>query len=144
MSTVQLLKTPQLALVPSLDQDAEIVGRWKTGDVIEASVKRPRNGKFHRKYFALLNVGFENQDKYESFEDFRMEVQLRAGHYREHITMKGTLVPVVKSVSFAKCDEDEFADMYSQALRVIVRWFMGGSTEAEVNRAVEDKLMGFF
>lgn len=141
MTTIHLIKSPS-ALHPSLDADAEIMAKWKTGDIIEATVKRPRNGKFHRKYFALLGVGFNNQDKYETFEDFRMEVQLRAGHYHEHVTLKGTLVPVVDSVSFAKCDEDEFSKLYNGALSVILRWFMQGSTEGEINSAV-DQILSF-
>lgn len=141
MTTIFLIKGPS-ALYPSLDADAEIMARWKSGDVIEATVKRPRNGKFFRKYFALLQVGFQNQDKYQTPEDFRMEVQLRAGHYHEHVTMKGTLVPVIDSISWAKCDEDSFAKLYDGALKVIIQWFMQGSTDAEVNSAV-DQLIGF-
>ena len=141
MTTISLVKGPA-GMYPSLDADAAIIARWKTGDVIECEVSRPRNGKFHRKYFALLQVAFDNQETYEKPEDFRREVQLRAGHYEEHLTMKGTLVPVVKSISFAKCSEDDFAKMYDRALDVILRWFMRGSSEHEINDAV-DQIVGF-
>lgn len=141
MTTIHLIKSPA-ALHPSLDADAAIIAKWKTGDVIECQVRRPRNGRFHRKYFALLQVAFQNQETYETFEDFRMEVQLRAGHYHEHVTLKGTLVPVVDSVSFATCSEDDFSTLYDGALSVILRHFMRGSTEDEVNAAVE-QILGF-
>jgi len=139
VTTLFLIKSPA-ALHPSLDADAEIIAKWRTGDVIECTVKRPRNGKFHRKYFALLQVAFQNQERYSQFEDFRLEVQLRAGHYEEHITLKGVMVPVVKSVSFAQCDEDSFSKLYNEALSVILLFFMQGSTEGEINSAVDQVL----
>lgn len=129
-------------LVPSLPIDEEKLSKWKYGEILEVEVKKPRNIKSHRKFFALLNVAFENQDKYTTFHDFRVEVELKCGNYREHVTTKGHLIYVPKSISFASMDETEFSMLYDKAIEVIIRDFCQGSTEKEIQQKVSE-IMSF-
>jgi len=61
VATVNFIKTVN-GLVPATEDDREKFNRWKNGGVITGEFKQVRNPKFHRKFFALLNLAF---DRYE-------------------------------------------------------------------------------
>ena len=46
-------------LVPHTPHDLEIFNKWKIGAVISGDFKQVRNPRFHRKFFALLNLTFD-------------------------------------------------------------------------------------
>jgi len=140
MADIDLIKLTNKCLAPSLPADEEKISKWRVGDILRAKVNKPRNGKFHRKFFALLNVAFENQDKYEIFEDFRIEVALKCGNYREHVTTKGNLIYIPKSIAYSRMDEIKFNLLYYKAIDVILKDFCQGSTAEEINNRVMEVL----
>ncbi|CAL9999751.1 NinB/ Orf homologous recombination mediator [Vibrio phage D184] len=58
MAEITLIKDGA-KLVPFAPDDAEILQKMANGQVIKAKYSIPRNLAFHRKYFALINLGFE-------------------------------------------------------------------------------------
>tara|TARA_R110000851_G_C13021638_1_gene560231 strand:+ start:678 stop:1262 length:585 start_codon:yes stop_codon:yes gene_type:complete len=46
-------------LTPHTDHDKEIFNKWKLGAVVCGDFKQVRNPRFHRKFFALLNLTFD-------------------------------------------------------------------------------------
>ncbi|AWK83846.1 DUF1367 family protein [Photobacterium damselae] len=59
MAKIALVKTLGGALVPLTDDDKTVIKKKRVGTVIECDFKTIRNPMFHRKYFALLNLGFD-------------------------------------------------------------------------------------
>src|SRR5687767_4611691 len=92
-------------LVPADAEAKEAVKRWKMGETLKCSVRKPRDYKNHRRYFGLLNLTFANQDKYTSFEHFRKAVQIAAGHVDELITLEGEITFMPKSIAYDALDE---------------------------------------
>lgn len=129
--------------MPSLPQDEEKMDSFKNGDIVQAEIKKPRNIRHHRKFFALVNFVMQNQEQYKNQEDLLVEIKLKTGHYQEHITTKGKLIYVPKSISFSKMDEHEFNLFYSKAIDVCIANFMTGMTPEEVNRQVDNILIGW-
>lgn len=58
MPELSFIKT-NVGLVPHTDNDKKTFDRWKLGAVIVGNFKQIRNPKFHRKFFALLNLTFD-------------------------------------------------------------------------------------
>lgn len=58
-ATLSLVKTQGGTLMPLTDNDKSILDKKRIGSVIECSFKTNRNPQFHRKFFALLNLGFD-------------------------------------------------------------------------------------
>lgn len=58
MPELSFIKT-NVGLVPHTDNDKKTFDRWKLGAVIAGNFKQVRNPKFHRKFFALLNLTFD-------------------------------------------------------------------------------------
>jgi len=89
----------------------------------KVEIKQARNYKFHKKYFALLNYVLENQDKYTSLEPLRREIIMKTGRYEAHHHVHGGVSYYPQSISFAKMSEEEFKDLVSDSINVILRDF---------------------
>ena len=57
---LQLIKQSSGILIPATPETSDILqSKIKLGDILVAEFKRARNPAFHRRFFALLNLGFE-------------------------------------------------------------------------------------
>ena len=139
----EFLATKSLSghIVP--DEDGQTcLKKIKQGKLFKVTITQSRNLKFHRKFFKLLHVAFENQEKYDDFEAFRYEVTLRSGYWREHIHVTGSISYIPKSISFSSMDELQFSELYQKAITVIIKHFMPETTPEALERAV-DEVLGF-
>lgn len=60
MAQLQLIKQSSEILISATPETREVLqSKFKLGDVLVAEFKRVRNPAFHRRFFALLNLGFE-------------------------------------------------------------------------------------
>ena len=121
--------------MPLYPSDYDEKRKLKLGETYEADIKRPRNIGFHRKFFALINLGHQNTSLEMPFETYRRYVIMKAGYFNSYITPKGTLIEA-QSISFSSMDEDTFSDLYSRALDVIIKDI--GATETEIQNALID------
>ena len=142
MSREFFLKKYQSQFKPFDERGIKVVKRLRDGDIIRCEFWKQRNVRFHRKFFALLKIAFENQDKYDVFEAFRAEVIMRAGYFNTHIHLSGQESFSPKSISFKNMDQMEFEKLYSAVIDVILKFFLVGMSEEELRRATEG-IIGF-
>jgi len=110
-------------LIPSSKDSVESWQKLKSGQEYRLEIKQARNPRFHRLAFGLIHGMFENQERFENFEDFRRELKIMTGHYDEHITAKGETVYIPKSWEFAQMDELQFHEVYERIKRIAVKRF---------------------
>jgi len=103
---------------PLYNSDYETLKKLKKDTPLRFEVVNERHWEFHKKVFALFNLGFENQEKINNFDHYRSLATIRAGYYESYETEKGTYV-VAKSLSFASMPQDEFEEFFSRLLDVI-------------------------
>jgi len=101
------------------------------------TLAKARNPRFHRLAISMLKHVYENQDHYKNFDDFLTEIKLRAGWYREHITLKGKVVYVPRSVNFANMKEIEFQEFMSSARDVLMATFCRNWDPVDKSRIIE-------
>ena len=89
----------------------------------------------HRKFFALLNVVFENQEKYESVEQLLTIFKIGTGHY-ETMVMKDGVAYIPKSIAFQKMDQDEFSVFWDKCIKLIVTRILPGITKEDLEREI--------
>ncbi|BAQ84131.1 hypothetical protein [uncultured Mediterranean phage uvMED] len=118
-----LTKKNDNTLIASYDSDYEKVIKLKVGKEYQCEIKRPRNIKFHRKFFALINMVFQNQESYKSIDSLREDLIKEAGHYEEWIDFKGNKKIKAKSIKFAEMNKDEFEILYNSVIDITVRYF---------------------
>jgi hypothetical protein len=146
MPEVYLTKT-FAGLVPCEENSRAWFAKLKPGEVVHAAFKRCRNYKFLKKYFALLNVGFENWEPGEvdskhgkpekNFDRFRADCTILAGYFETTIRLDGSVRIEPKSISFANMEEEEFEKLYSATINVFLKHVYGaGMSREEVDRIV--------
>ncbi|MDQ6968712.1 MAG: DUF1367 family protein [Mariprofundaceae bacterium] len=133
MAEIHLRKMQGGMLVAATQQDHDLLRVWRVGTDLRAKIVKPRNGQFHRLAFALLNLVLENQERYSTIEDLLVEFKLKSGHYSEHVTTKGVMIYVPKSIAFDKMDQSEFEILYSKWIDIALQNFMDGFTEQEIH-----------
>lgn len=119
---IQVVKTP-MGLKPAFDSDYENFKKLPSNEVFEITYTKKRNIKFHRKFFALVKMVFDNQERYSFLDDLRADLTIEAGYFYTTVNIHGEEVRKPKSISFAQMDELEFSDFYNSVVDVIVKYF---------------------
>lgn len=126
--------------------DAEI------GEIFRFESAFPRNYRFHKKFFALLTVGFEawhpalehNGLKVQKdFERFREDVTILAGYYTRTWGLDGRMRLDAQSISFAHMEEPEFEKLYSRVIDVLLDKVLTNYKSREEVDAVVMRILEF-
>lgn len=120
---VLLVKQLNGSFIPAYDSDKDNLKRIKAGEIIQADVVKPRGVKKHRKFFALMNMLFQNQEIYKNLDDMRNDLTVEAGYYREVINFQGEVTKKALSISFAAMDDLEFDKYFDDVINTIVQYF---------------------
>ena len=102
----------------------EVMQKWKIGDVVAATVRRPRSIQHHRKLFAMLNLVWEGsaiQDTYPSVDCLLDALKHAMGHVETFRSIHGDVLMKPKSISFESMPQDEFNRFYDQAVEIIIQ-----------------------
>lgn len=129
--------------------DAEAIGKMRDGEPYRVKVSMPRNIRFHKKFFALLNLVFDNLPEYiptktpdgepiqiRTTEDLLWHIKMQVGHYTTRVTLGGKIVHEADSISFASMDEAEFQDFYDRAMAVILKYFLPETNREEIEEMI--------
>lgn len=150
-----LMTKANQALMPFDEPSREALTKLKTGAGVWVEVTQARNLKFHRKLFGLLNLAFDlwepvskewrGEPVRKHFDRFREDITILAGHYEAIFDINGQTKLKAKSISFANCTEEEFAQVYKGILDVVWRRILRHAnykTPEDVDRVV-NQLLGF-
>jgi hypothetical protein len=131
---LHVIKT-QTGLKPAYDSDYEVYSKIPLNEVFEIEYRKPRNYNFHKKYFALIKLAFENQTDYRNLNDLRRDISIVAGYYDEVVNkVTGEVYKMPKSISFAQMDEIEFSELYERTKDVICKWL--GVTDESIEQEI--------
>jgi len=147
---LNLKKVTGVTIVPEDKESADFIDKLKINEVITAEFKKPRNYKFHKKYFALLNFAYENwepealQDaKWDnvipekSFNRFRKDLIILSGHYDAVYRVDGSVRIEAKSIAFNKMNEETFAELYDATINVILKKILTNYSREDLDKVVE-------
>lgn len=127
-----LLKNTETGLIPCYPSDYDEKKRLKLGEKYWSDIKLARNYEFHKKFFALVKIGWENSPLNMPFNVFRQYATASAGH---GYIQEGVLI--ADSISFDKMSQDEFEKTYNDVLQFIIL-HIGATREG-----IENELAGF-
>jgi len=123
-------------LIPSLPDDELALKSIKRGQIVEIELKRPRNAKFHKKFFALIGIVLENTE-YDTSEQILHLIKLKLGYYETIINTNGKVIYIPKSISFSSMDNDDFNNFYNKAVNIVLRDFLINWENSDINTAIQ-------
>ncbi len=86
------------------------------GELVNVEMVFPRSGPFHRRHMAIEQAVFDAQERFTDFEMFRDWLKIGAGWVEWVPGAKGGIVPLPKSISYAKADDEEFQKFHGKVM----------------------------
>lgn len=90
--------------------------KLEPGEMVTVTSHQERLGWYHRKHMALEAAVFEAQERFENFKDFRTWMKVGAGFCDWFPGPKGGVIPVPKSISYAKLEQAEMEQFHHDAV----------------------------
>lgn len=141
---IHLVRT-SVGLQAYSDEDYELLKKVKVGTIVKAKIVQPRNVKFHRKFFALINAAWDclteqQRTNLRSKDTFREQLLITSGFSEPLFDINGQqFLERAKSISFAKMDEPSFNEVYNRVLDTILTLLIAnGVSEAEFNNILSN------
>lgn len=151
---IMLVKTPGGALAPVDAEAREMVDKLKLGQGIQASVRRARNVRFHRKGMALFRLAYDVWEPLtpleykglpvaKDFERFRKDMTILAGFYKAIYNARGEVRLEAESLRFSSMSEERFEEVFNAVLNVVwsrVLKAAGYASVEDVEEVIEELL----
>ena len=99
------------------------------GDEFQVVLRKARNIKFHKKFFAILNTVHENlpeqvADLLPTVDSMLEDIKHGVGHTERLVSVStGEVYVKTKSISFSACDQREFEDFVNRAIGYMIKWY---------------------
>jgi len=135
---------------PAFDEDREALKKIGIGEQRQVELTVPRNVKFHRKYFGLLKIVFDNMPSHifrtatgqefeiKSVDSLLWQIKMQLGYFEEKMTLGGRIIYEAKSISFAKMDNAQFEKFYSDSIDIILKYFIDCEKEDLVQMVISE------
>ena len=147
------LTKSQAGFVPADIDSEEWYKKIKHGEVVNADFKKVRNYQFLKKYFALMNIGFDNwtpaevNSKYgvpeKNSKKFREDTTILAGYFHVVIRLDNSTQIVADSISFANMEEEDFEKLYNQTINVLLKHVYGEEMDREKLDNIVNRYLSF-
>ena len=108
------------------------------GDVLTTEFHKPRSGKYHRRVFALLQMVFENQDRFDHLEVLRQFLTLQTSFVIESLDhATGEVIRLPRSWEYSQMDQTEFEALNSELIDAVLRCFYPTEDENWLKNGLE-------
>lgn len=126
------------SLRPADAAGEEALRKLGQGQLVEIELRRPRNVRFHRMYWALVTLVWEqlDEERYPTAEDLHAAIKIAAGLRTRIELPDGTLGFIPGSIAFHKMSEDDFAAFFDRVCGLVAKYFLPGVTDAELRAEV--------
>lgn len=127
------------SLRPTDSAGEDALRKIGNGEVVSIELKRPRNVKHHRLFWALMTIVHENMDeaRYPTVEDLVAAIKIAAGLRTRIVLPNGDVGFIPGSIAFHKMSQDEFSAFYDRVCDLIAKHFLPGVTSEQLRAEVE-------
>lgn len=131
-------------LVPVYDSDLDMKKRLKVGTTVRCRVTQPRNYGFHKKFFALVRLTYDNLPlplverwNIHSADDMLRRFKRDLGYYTSRTNDRGEREIEFRSISFAAMDEQEFERFYNDCVNLVLYTYIRGLGREDLEEEIE-------
>lgn len=86
------------------------------GEFAEIEFVIPRSSPYHRRHMAIEAAVFDAQERFDDFDVFRAWTKIGAGWVVWAPGAKGGIVPLPRSISYAKADQAQFEQYHGKVI----------------------------
>lgn len=124
------------------------ITRAGAGEIFSIETWAPRHGGFHKRHMVLESTVFRAQERIKTFEQFRIWLKIGAGFVDWMAGPKGGVVPVPRSISYRKCEEQTMRQFHEDAIAFLrsehaCRYLWPALSPEAADQAIETILQEF-
>lgn len=139
----ELFMRRALGTLRPVDAAGEEALRSMRGDeVVHVTIKRKRNERFHRKWWAIVQAVYPHQDLYPTPRTLNNAIKAATGLAKTYTLPDGRILIDVESISFASMDEAEFEQWAERAIAFVCAHILPKIDRRDVEREVADIIVG--
>ncbi len=126
-------------LAPADGVSEQHIAAMKHDEVVTATIRRQRNPRHHRLFFALLNIVFQNQTRYPTLEHLLDAIKLAIGHY-DTMTIGNREIVKLRSISFSKMDQATFGQFFDRVVELVITRILPHTTREDLEAQVYEMI----
>lgn len=131
------------SLRPIDEEGEEAISRVGQGEIVEVAIRKPRNGAFHRYFWALANLCWKqiDHDEFPTPEKLVNAMKVGVGCYEDQLFIledgQKVWMRTPGSISYAAMDAVEFAEFFERCCDWIAKYVVPGITADEWRQEIE-------
>lgn len=136
-------KVTPYGLVPLYGSDHDMKRRLKTGSTVRCRVSLPRNYEFHKKFFALVRLTFDNLPLplverwgVRNEDDMLRRFKRDLGYFTSRTNELGENEIEYLSISFGAMEETDFERFYNDCVDLVLHRYIRGLGRAELEEEI--------
>lgn len=126
------------SLVPVDQHGRDAMAKVKIGSQVQVEVKRARNPKQHRLYWALINLIHGQQSRYTTHDQLSNALKCAVGWCDEIELKDGRIMAIPKSIAFANMKQAEFEQFFDAVIKLVITKILPGVKEADLRSELEE------
>ena len=136
---MQVLLTRSISGLKAADlRAAEELSKIKPGQEVRCEIRRVRNPKQLRLYWALIDACWQHQDRYAAKQDLSDVIKVAVGHSDQVVTKSGEVVARPKSIAFGNMPQDAWEDFFSRVIEFVCQRIIPGTSDADLRAHLEE------
>ena len=139
---IDVTRTAYNTFAPIGEDNYEDCKKFPLGEVFRCKIWKPRNYKYHQKFFALIAVLFDMQDHFENKKALRYWLTMKAGFFSMVVAPNGSPMYFAESISFSKMDNVKFEKLFNGVIDVALKEICKGSNKESIESQV-NTIIGF-
>ena len=131
-------------LVPLYDSDHDLKQRLRVGSTVRCRISLSRNYRFHKKFFALVRLTFDNLPlpilerwNIRTEDDMLRRFKRDLGYFSSRLNEAGEREIEYLSISFAAMDGQEFERFYDDCVNLVLYSYIPGINRQDLLTEVE-------
>lgn len=112
------------SFVPACEMSEHLARKISVDELIEIDwpSRKTRSGKWHKRYWGLLRLIYQNTERFKSEQDVHFWLKRETGLFDGCVDLPdGSKAYFVKSISYDEMTADEWADYWKRAVDVVHR-----------------------
>ena len=145
-----LIKSSSGHLLPATNADVEKLQKFKAGKEIGCTIRTLRNGKFHRKVWALITYLYDHlprvtgeykgQKFEQSIDSFKDTMVILSGFHSYGVMNNGVVTYIADSISYENCTQEKIEQIYSAMINVALEKLGEDQSREDLETIVEQLL----
>lgn len=126
------------SLKPVDQAGLDILAKIGQGMDVVIAIKRARNSRQHRLYWALMSLIYPQQERYATVEQLSNAIKCAVGWCDEIPLKRHRVMAIPKSISFANMKQADFEEFFDKVINLVVTKILPGVEQQDLKDRLSD------